>query len=137
VIFGSHSAASAGVLAQRGTAANVMVTGQPWPASTWVCRYSCAARATCAPGRGSVHGVACRPCSIDVSISGDTRVVAHHVHAPAEAVVGVQLGRVAVGQHAELEVVGAAGERAEGDQCLMRPAGALALDRLRSALSCS
>ena len=37
VILGSHTLDSSGCRRSEGTAAKVMVMGQPWPASTWVC----------------------------------------------------------------------------------------------------
>jgi len=39
----------------------VIDNGQPTPASTWPRRKKRAARATCAPGRGSLHGRPCKP----------------------------------------------------------------------------
>ena len=69
VIFGNQASASAGVVRRAGTAANVIVIGQMCPASAWLCRYTRAARATCAPGRGSRQGDPCRPFSIECCIS--------------------------------------------------------------------
>src|SRR5882757_8714656 len=91
---GSHSAASSGVARSAGTAANVMVIGQPCPASACELMYM-AARATCAPGRSLVHArqrhqLVPRRVELDL------------VDAVAVAVEGLQLGRVLVGQAAPL-----------------------------------
>ncbi len=48
---GSHSAAGAGSVRRAGTAAWVMDSGQPLPASTCVHIKNAAARRTCPPGR--------------------------------------------------------------------------------------
>ena len=58
------------------------------------------------------------------------RMEAHEIDAPSVAIVGVEFGRVAVGQRAELEKFGRAGARAERLERVRRPSGALALDRL-------
>lgn len=57
-------------------------------------------------------------------------VEAHQVDAVAEAVVGVEFGRIPVGQGAQLQVVGRAGELAEARQVRLRPGRAFALDGL-------
>ncbi len=56
---GTHSAARSGCPRSAGTAANVIESGQPTPASTWPSRMNSAARATCAPECGSIHGSDC------------------------------------------------------------------------------
>ena len=61
VSSGAHSSRSAGSARSAGTAANVIESGQPTPASTSASVRNAAARATCAPGRGSRHGDACKP----------------------------------------------------------------------------
>jgi hypothetical protein len=48
--------ASSGVVRSAGTAANVIVIGQPWPASACPLVRYIAARAACAPCSGDVHG---------------------------------------------------------------------------------
>ena len=53
----------------------------------------------------------------------------HQVDAVAEAVVGVELRRESIGEHAELEVVGRPGELAERGQIVVRPGRALAPHR--------
>ena len=56
---------------------------------------------------------------------------AHEIDAPAIAVVGVEIRRIAIGERAELEIVGRAELRAERFEVGARPIGALA----RNALS--
>ena len=56
---GIHSAARSGCVRSAGTAAKVIESGQPTPASTWPSSMKSAARATCAPGRSSTHGSEC------------------------------------------------------------------------------
>ena len=58
------------------------------------------------------------------------RVIVDLVDAVAEAVVGAHHGRVLVGEPAQLDRLGAAGERADLARLLVDPAGALALNRL-------
>ena len=58
---GSHSLARSGCRLSAGIAEKVIVTGQPCPDSTWAAMVIMAARATCAPSRGSRHGRAWRP----------------------------------------------------------------------------
>jgi hypothetical protein len=60
---GIHSSASPGVVRSAGTAAKVIVIGQPWPASACPELMYIAARATCAPSRPDVHGSECSSCS--------------------------------------------------------------------------
>ena len=57
-------------------------------------------------------------------------MVANEIDAPSIAIVGVELGRVAVRQHAELEKLARAGARPERFKPDRRPSGALAPDRL-------
>src|SRR3954465_13420004 len=66
---GSHSSASSGCLRSAGTQAYVIEIGQPWPDSTAEPLSISAARAACAPRRGSIHGSAWVPCFTDISIS--------------------------------------------------------------------
>ena len=55
---------------------------------------------------------------------------AHQIDAPAIAVVGVEFGRVAVGEHAELEITRPSRRAPRTLRARRRPSGALALDRL-------
>ena len=55
-------------------------------------------------------------------------MVAHEIDAIAVAVVGVELGRIAVGEHAEFERLGRAEPGAERGEFVARPAAALARD---------
>ena len=54
----------------------------------------------------------------------------HQVDAVAEAIVGLELRAETIGEHAEFEVVGRAGELAERGEIVVRPGRALALHRL-------
>ncbi len=64
---GSHAAAISGAPSRSaGTAAYVIEIGHITPAFTFPHVMKAAARATCAPGRGSRQGEACRPCSTAV-----------------------------------------------------------------------
>ena len=90
-----------------------------------------AARATWAPGCGSRHGSACRPLAdVHVHQLVPGGVELDLVDAVAEAVVGAELRRVLVGQPAELDGRGAAGELAHGADPVDREVAALAGDRL-------
>src|SRR6478672_4821060 len=67
---GAHRAPSSGLVMSAGTAAYVMDTGQPWPASTCDQATNPAARRTCAPvPTGRVQGSAVRPWETAVDIS--------------------------------------------------------------------
>ena len=55
-------------------------------------------------------------------------MVAHEIDAIAVAVVGVELGRIAVGENAEFERLGRAEPGAERGEFVARPAAALARD---------
>ena len=72
-------------------------SGSRRPASAWPEAMNSAARATWAPGRGSRHGSACRPCSTPSRhqlVPGGVEL--DLVDAVAEAVVGAQPRRVLV-----------------------------------------
>ena len=84
-----------------------------------------AARATCAPARGSRHGNACSPCG-DARVHElvPRRVVLDLVDAMAEAIEDAQLGHLLVRLDAPRDGL-AAGELAERVQFVERPLGAL------------
>ena len=60
---GIHSSASSGVVRSAGTAAKVIVIGQPCPASAWPLHMYIAARATWPGSPALFHGSACSSCS--------------------------------------------------------------------------
>ena len=89
-----------------------------------------AARATCAPGRGSRQGSACsavRDGDVHQLVPGGVEL--DLVDPVAVAVVGAQDGRVLVRLPAPLERL-AARDLAERAGAVVGPAGALALERL-------
>ena len=66
---GSQSSLSVGSCRSAGTAEYVIEIGQVWPASTCDQMIIFAARVTCASGRSSAQGAACRPRSIATVMS--------------------------------------------------------------------
>ena len=62
-ILGTHSLATAAVVESAGTAANVIVVGQPWPCSSWYIMCESAPRAEKTPRRSrcAPHGSAATP----------------------------------------------------------------------------
>ena len=101
------------------------------PALACVQTNSSAARATCAPGRGSAHGSG-------VDLAGDraveqpvpARVELDLVDAVAEAVVGDQPRLVALGAPGMLLRFGGGGDATGLAHALERPSRTLALERL-------
>jgi len=68
VSSGSYTFARSGWWRRAGTAAYVIDTGQPWPASVWFHTRLPAVRATCAPGRSFAHAEPARPSVTATSI---------------------------------------------------------------------
>src|SRR3954464_14282153 len=138
---GSHSAASSGVARRAGTAANVIVIGQPWPASACELMYI-AARATWAPAPAArprdVRAVAvARPGQRVHALLGGQRhelvvggVELDLVDAVAVAVEDLQPRRALLGQAAPLPGRAGAPGAAGLGAALAPGAAALALERL-------
>ena len=127
---GIHSSARSGCARRAGTAANVIETGQPTPASTSPSRMKSAARATCAP----------RPLvdprqRLDARVQRQPqervpgRVELDLVDPLAEAVVRTQHRRMLVREPAPLERLAAEG-RPEGGDLRLPGRAALAPQRL-------
>ena len=101
-----------------------------WPGSA-VHTLVLAARTTCAPGRSSAHGAACRPCldrdPHQLVVGG---VVLDLVDAVSVAVVGAQDGPVAAGQLAPALRLLGAGNGADRGHVVQAPLPAFADQRL-------
>ena len=128
---GSHSAAISGSTRSAGTAEYVIETGHITPALACVHMNSSAARATCAPGRGSAHGERRDPArqrALEQPVPGGIEL--DLVDARAEAVERDQSRLVALGTARVGLGLGRGRHHTGLPHSFQRPAGALALQCL-------
>ena len=125
---GSHSAASSGCARSAGTAAKVIVIGQPWPASTWprgqAQRGARDVGARLRLGRPGQRVQPVRDASVMSSCQAGWNSTSS-MRLPKRSWVR-STRRVLVGRDAPLERLAAPG-RADLDGALVGPAAALAL----------